>query len=113
MHQGQAHDHGLGGNDTEFVSGDLVAAPTDIGPTASNGAGQRIKMTDKGAIHDLFDLLQKETLSPTSPAALHQMETDHHRNGMDAEMGQTDDVHLVSLLEAENSPTSDSDSSSD
>lgn len=113
MHQGQPQDHGVGGNGTEFVSGDLVSAPTDSGPTASNGSGQRIKMTDKGAIHDLFDLLQKETLNPSSPAALHQMETDDHRNGMDLEVGQSEDVHLVSLLEVDHSPSSDSDSSSD
>merc|ERR1719361_1352234 len=114
MHQGQPHDQGLGGNDTAFGSGDLVAAPTDSGPTASSASGPRIKMTDKGAIHDLFDLLQKETLSPTSPAAIHRTDADDHRDEMmEAEVAQSDSVHLVSLLEVDNATTSDSDSSSD
>merc|ERR1719361_1436637 len=108
------------GNGTEFASGDLVSAPAEIGgdPTASNpmGNGQRSKLTDKGVIHDLFDMLQKETLSPASPIALHQRVMDgdrHHRDAIESEVAQSEDVHLVSLLEAEQSSPSDSDSSSD
>jgi len=108
------------GNGTDFASGDLVSAPAEIGgdPTVSNpmSNGQRSKLTDKGVIHDLFDMLQKETLSPASPIALHQRVMDgdrRHRDPMESEVAQSEDVHLVSLLEAEHSSSSDSDSSSD
>lgn len=105
-----------GGNAADFVSGDLVSAPTENGPTVT-GQGTRAKLTDKGAIHDLFDMLQKETLSATSPVALHH----HHQqmvDGMDPDLrdhdgGHSEDAQLVSLLEAEHSSSSDSDSSSD
>lgn len=116
-----ANDGQNGSGHTADFGADLVSAPTETVQTAASGlgAGSRAKLTDKGAIHDLFDLLQKETLSPASPVALHHhhqhmledMDPDHRGAAGDG-VEQNEDVHLVSLMEAEDSSSSDSDSSS-
>ena len=75
-----------------------------------HGSTTRSKLTDKKTVHDLFDMLQQQTLSPSSPISIsnnndvrNSLEDEQHQNQNDT------DAKLVPLCDS----STDSDSSSD
>jgi len=101
----------MGGDDADSISTDshsmsIKKEKEDI---------VRTKLTDKKTIHDLFDMLQQQTLSPSSPiSAAVNNDVEAVRDFYDEQQQQShnnNDGQLVPLNEPDSS--SDSDSSSD
>jgi len=82
---------------------------------AANNNQKRTKLTDKKTIHDLFDMLQQQQLSPSSPISTTTNINNDVRNLFDEQQQQqthdNTDAQLVPLCDS--STDSDSDSSSD
>eukprot|EP01083_Nonionella_stella_P009323 26897_1 len=86
--------------------GQIMPNPSHQKPQIQN------KLSDKKTIHDLFDMLQQQTLSPCSPNHQQNLNSNTNNNNdfYDDDVQESNDAPLVSLPD---DSSSDSDSSSD